>query len=140
MLYKLVDDDELVVVSNEMYKRFIGSTHEKGHFAAKKAKEFICREFSLSHNPCILTNRKRGKQEGLPHPLQKEDVPLFTYHIDSLGPHESTHKDYKHILAIIDSFIYNIISGKCRAFILAHLRRRIDLTPRIKGFEGVLFT
>lgn len=116
VLYKLVGDDELIVVPNEMQKRVISSAHDRGHFAAKKTKELICREFFIPHVedkikkyiecciPCILTDRKRGKQEGLLHPLQKEDVPLFTYHIDFLGPLESTHKDYKHILAVIDSF------------------------------------
>jgi len=29
---------------------------------------------------------------------------LHTYHVDHLGPLESTHKDYKHILAVIDAF------------------------------------
>ncbi|GBM70490.1 Pro-Pol polyprotein [Araneus ventricosus] len=53
---------------------------------------------------CILINQKRGKKEGLLHPLQKEDTPLHTYHIDHLGPLESTNKNYKYILAIIDAF------------------------------------
>lgn len=53
---------------------------------------------------CILVNRKRGKQEGFLHPIRKDDVPLSTYHIDHLGPLESTPKNYKYILAIIDGF------------------------------------
>lgn len=38
------------------------------------------------------------------HPLNKEDIPLYTYHIDHLGSLESTSKSYKHILAVIDSY------------------------------------
>ncbi|GBO30037.1 Pro-Pol polyprotein [Araneus ventricosus] len=53
---------------------------------------------------CILINQKRGKKEGLLHPLQKEDTPLHTYHIDFLGPLQSTNKNYKYVLAIIDAF------------------------------------
>ncbi|BFG06629.1 uncharacterized protein DMAD_13610 [Drosophila madeirensis] len=36
--------------------------------------------------------------------MQKYDVPLQTYHIDFLGPLESTSKNYKHILVVIDAF------------------------------------
>ncbi|GBM63762.1 Pro-Pol polyprotein [Araneus ventricosus] len=52
----------------------------------------------------INSQEKRGKKEGLLHPLQKEDTPLHTYHIDHLGPLESTNKNYKYVLAIIDAF------------------------------------
>ncbi|KAM8701704.1 hypothetical protein ACLKA7_011559 [Drosophila subpalustris] len=116
MLYKLVQDEELIVVPTDMQKQIISRAHDRGHFAAKKTKELICREYYIPNAeekikkyiecciPCILMNRKRGKQEGLLHPLQKDDVPLYTYHIDFLGPLDSTHKDYKHILAVIDSF------------------------------------
>ena len=64
------------------------------------------REDSHIHNciPCIVSNRKRGKMEGELHPLPKKAEPLQTYHIDHLGPLESTSKQYKHIFAIIDSF------------------------------------
>jgi len=36
--------------------------------------------------------------------LHKEDFPLHTYHIDFLGSLDFTSKNYKHILAVIDSF------------------------------------
>lgn len=65
----------------------------------KKIKRFIG-----SCIPCILANQKRGKQEGFLHPLQKDSIPLHTYHIDHLGPLESTNKNYNHILAVIDAF------------------------------------
>lgn len=38
------------------------------------------------------------------HPIQKEEAPLHTYHVDHLGPLESTHKNYKHIFSVIDAF------------------------------------
>lgn len=116
ILYKLVNDVELLVVPKSMQRQIIGKAHDKGHFAAKKTKELICRTYYIPRLeekiqeyiecciPCITSNRKRGKQEGFLHPLQKDDVPLFTYHIDFLGPLESTHKDYKHIFSVIDSF------------------------------------
>ncbi|GFY63546.1 retrovirus-related Pol polyprotein from transposon 297 [Trichonephila inaurata madagascariensis] len=41
---------------------------------------------------------------GFLHPLVKDDIPLNTYHIDHLGPLATSHKNYKFILAVIDSF------------------------------------
>ena len=38
------------------------------------------------------------------HPISKEAEPLHTYHVDHLGPLETTSKQYKHIFAIIDAF------------------------------------
>lgn len=55
--------------------------------------------------PCILGNKKAGKQEGFLNPLIKSDVPLYIYHLNHLGPLDSTNKNYNHILAVIDSFI-----------------------------------
>ncbi|XP_046141945.1 uncharacterized protein LOC123987838 [Osmia bicornis bicornis] len=49
-------------------------------------------------------NKKAGKQEGYLHPLFKGEVPLQTYHLDHLGPLQSTSKKYSYILAVIDSF------------------------------------
>ncbi|GBM35356.1 Retrovirus-related Pol polyprotein from transposon 297 [Araneus ventricosus] len=64
--------------------------------ATKSREDHIC---------CTLISQKRGKKEGLLHPLRKEDTPLHTYHIDHLGPLESTIKNYKYVLAIIDALI-----------------------------------
>lgn len=47
---------------------------------------------------------KARQKEGELHPLHKGETPLHTYHIDFLGPLESTNKSYKHIFAVIDSF------------------------------------
>ncbi|GJQ68691.1 hypothetical protein Trydic_g8481 [Trypoxylus dichotomus] len=43
-------------------------------------------------------------QEGLLNPVLKEGIPLHRYHRDHLGPLKSTNKNYKYILAVIDSF------------------------------------
>ncbi|CAD7013666.1 unnamed protein product [Ceratitis capitata] len=116
ILHKLVDDNELVVVPKSMQREVIRRAHGKGHFAMKKTKELICREFFIPKLEekirahinncvsCIVANRKTGKQEGKLHPLHKEATPLYTYHIDFLGPLESTNKSYKHIFAVVDSF------------------------------------
>ncbi|KAL7726108.1 hypothetical protein ACLKA6_010155 [Drosophila palustris] len=41
MLYKLVQDEELIVVPTDMQKQIISRAHDRGHFAAKKTKESI---------------------------------------------------------------------------------------------------
>jgi len=86
-------------------RQIIAGAHDRGHFAVQKTKEMIYNEYFIQNmtKKCILSNRKRGKQEGWLHPLHKEDFPLHTYHIYFLGALDSTSKNYKHILAVIDS-------------------------------------
>ena len=116
VLYRLVNDLELLVVPKGMQREVIRTIHEKGHFAHKKMKELLRQEYYIRKLDdkiafhisncvqCILSNRKRGKQEGELHPITKHEQPLHTYHIDHLGPLESTSKKYKHIFAVIDAF------------------------------------
>lgn len=35
---------------------------------------------------CLIADRKRGKRDGLLHPLPKDESPLQTLHVDHLGP------------------------------------------------------
>jgi len=35
--------------------------------------------------PCIIAEKKNGRQEGFLNPISKREVPLDTYHIDHLG-------------------------------------------------------
>lgn len=116
LLYKLVDGIDLLVVPNSMENEIIRSIHERGHGSSKKTQDLIKQEcyipqlrskvdkFIANCVRCIIGNRKEGKQEGFLHPLQKPDVPLYTFHMDHLGPLQSTSKRYNHILAVIDSF------------------------------------
>lgn len=66
-----------------------------------KVKQYI-----VSCVPCILTNRKEGKQERHLHPTPKSDVPLYTYHADHLSPLDTTCKNYNDIFVVIDSFTW----------------------------------
>ncbi|GFW36412.1 transposon Tf2-6 polyprotein [Trichonephila clavipes] len=54
--------------------------------------------------PCILANRKSGKRKGFLNPIPKDETPFHTYHVDFIGPLESTIKNYQHILTVIDAF------------------------------------
>ena len=116
ILYKQSNQQDLLVIPDKLQNEIIKNSHENGHFAVKKTEEIIVRDYYIPKLkekiegvirnciPCILSNRKRGKQEGFLHPLTKESEPLHTYHIDHVGPLEGTSKNYKHILVIIDSF------------------------------------
>lgn len=118
VLYKQSDDEtELLVIPRSLEMAVIRKFHEdEGHFSIKKTEALVKKNYFIKKLPekikkvidncvpCILANRKRGKQEGFLHPLKKDSSPLQTLHIDHLGPLESTNKNYKHILAVIDSF------------------------------------
>jgi len=116
IIYKQSQGSELIMVPNSMQHEIIRRAHEKRHFTIKRIEEEVKREFFIPNLhtkiekcimncvKCILINKKSGKQEGYLHSLVKGDIPLHTYHMDHLGPLESTHKNYKHILAIVDAF------------------------------------
>ncbi|GFY74414.1 transposon Tf2-6 polyprotein [Trichonephila inaurata madagascariensis] len=90
--------------------------HEKGHFSVAKTEEVVKQEFFIPNLnklaqqliancvPCILANRKSGKREGFLNPIPKDETPLYTYHVDFIGPLESTDKNYQHILTVIEAF------------------------------------
>ena len=116
ILYKQGEHQDLLVIPDEMQNEIIRIIHEDGHFAVKKTEDVITRDYYIPRMnekiegvirdcvPCILSSRKQGKKEGFLHPLTKECEPLHTYHVDHLGPLDTTNKNYKHILVVIDSF------------------------------------
>lgn len=116
ILFKFVDGREILVVPKTMHQEIIRIAHEKGHYAAKRTEEDVKQEYHIPDLTnkvkrviancvkCLVVNRKRGKKEGYLHPLFKESEPLHTYHMDHVGPLDSTHKDYNHILVVIDAF------------------------------------
>ncbi|GFV87085.1 hypothetical protein TNCV_5113031 [Trichonephila clavipes] len=99
-----------------MQTELIKLAHEKRHFSSAKTEEIVKREFFIPNLgkqvqdviincvSCILANKKSGEKEGFLNPIPKEDVPLSTYHVASIGPLPSTNKRYQHILTIIDAF------------------------------------
>ena len=52
----------------------------------------------------IITNKKLGKQEVYLCCIEKGGQPLYTVHVDHLGPMDSTSKHYKYIFAVVDGF------------------------------------
>lgn len=116
ILFKFSDGRETLVVPRSMQHEVVRSAHEEGHYAAQRTEEKLKQDYYIPDMKkviekvirncvkCMLVNRKMGKQEGLLHPLFKESSPLHTYHVDHIGPLESTHKGYKHIFAVVDSF------------------------------------
>lgn len=115
ILYKN-PDKELIVIPSAMEKEIIELTHRQGHFAAKKTVDLLEKNFYIpdAHSkvdkiirncvPCIVSEAKRGRKEGFLCPIDKSDKPLVVYHLDHVGPMEVTHKQYNHILVVVDGF------------------------------------
>lgn len=105
----------VLVIPKGLQNEIIRHAHEPGHFSVKKTEDLISKDYYIHklHKkvedyisacvPCILGNRKEGKQEGLLNPIPKI-APLDTYHLDHCGPFESTNKNYKYIFLVMDSF------------------------------------
>lgn len=116
ILFKDDTGQLLLVVPKNMETEVIRLCHEQGHFATKKTEDLIRRQFFMSKLadkikmvisnciPCILSERKKGKQDGLLNPIPKGDTSLMTYFIDHLGHLAPTRKQYKYILSVIDGY------------------------------------
>ena len=116
VLFKFSNGDYILVVPKAMENTLIRQVHEKGHCNARKVETIIKQEYYIEKLakkvknvienciPCILSNRKSGKQEGFLNPIEKIDVPLHTYHVDHLGPLPATSKNYKYLFVVIDAF------------------------------------
>lgn len=90
VLYKCVNGNDVLVVPEEMQIGIIRAAHEKGHFAVKRTEENLSNQFYIPQIrqkiekcisncvPCILINRKRGKQDGLFCILYKRKKHLYT--------------------------------------------------------------
>lgn len=116
VLYKIVNDQEVLVVPEILQVEVVKKSHSLGHFSIAKTEELVKRDYyfpnmkkcieNVVHSciECILVNKKRGKGEGFLNPISKENVPLSTYHIDFIGPMPTTNKNYNHIFSVIDGF------------------------------------
>ncbi|GFU46984.1 transposon Ty3-I Gag-Pol polyprotein [Trichonephila clavipes] len=113
LLYKTVNGTDLVVVPDEMQANIIKTAHEHGHYAVLRTQDLVSKDFYIprlkdkvekciqNYVACILTKRKRGKQDGMINRIEKNDFPLHTFHLDHLS---TTSKKYKHVFAVIDAF------------------------------------
>ncbi|UYV83871.1 hypothetical protein LAZ67_X000477 [Cordylochernes scorpioides] len=93
-----VEGDRTLVIPKGMEMEIIKLAHEEEHFDVQKNFEMLKKEYFITDLkskikkyiqnciPCILSNKKYGKQEGMLHPISKGDTPLDTYHIDHFGP------------------------------------------------------
>lgn len=116
LLCRYADSAYQIVVPKKMEMNIIVRAHKQGHFKQKKLEPIISKKFFIPDLAkkinevvencveCILCDRKEGKKEGFLHPIDKEPLPLSTFHVDHLGPMPSTNKNYVHFLAIIDAF------------------------------------
>jgi len=116
VLFKIIDDEERMVVPRSMHLQIIRHILDRGHLSAIKTERLVAKRYWIQglkakvervvHScvPCILAERKHSKKEGLLHPIEKGEAPLDIFHLDHLGPLPSTRKQYRHVLVIIDAF------------------------------------
>lgn len=117
ILYRFSNGRYLLVVPDLIASNIIRHVHEtNGHFRSDKLETIIKREYDIRYLnekiknvvdncvACLIADRKRGKIDGLLHPIPKDDQPLQTIHADHLGPMTKTDKMYEYVFAIIDSF------------------------------------
>ncbi|GFU39324.1 transposon Tf2-9 polyprotein [Trichonephila clavipes] len=159
VLYKIENDNDVLVVPQQMQTEIVKNIHSKGHLGINKTESMLKQSFyfpivrkcveNVINNciECILVNKKRGKGEGLLNPIPKENIPLSTYHIDFLGPLPSTNKNYNHILSIIDAFtkfvwLYPVNSTSSRDALEKLKQQEITFgnPHRIITDKGIAFT
>lgn len=116
ILFKYHEGYEILVVPKSMEEEVIKIAHENGHFGMKKMEQQIRQRYYIKALKekmqkciktcvaCILADNKQGKGEGYLHPIEKEETPLQTYHIDHVGPMVATCKMYRYIFIVVDSF------------------------------------
>jgi len=108
---------ELIVVPTLMEEEIIRMAHKQGHFSVKKKtqeaaeKTFYIQNLSKkvirvvrSCVECTFSEGKAGKKEVFLTPINKDENPLETYHVDHIGLIEQTSKNYIYILVVIDAF------------------------------------
>ncbi|GFT66654.1 transposon Ty3-I Gag-Pol polyprotein [Trichonephila clavipes] len=91
LLCKTVNVTDLLVVPDEMQANIIKTAHERGHFATLRTQDLVSKDFYIPRLrdkvekciqncvTCILTNRKRGKQDGTLNPIEKQTIYLSTH-------------------------------------------------------------
>ena len=111
-----------------MQSQIVKRIHENGHFSVGKNESLLNREYWFANMrgkiekvlrnclSCILAEKKRGKQDGWLHPINKGSIPLDVSHVDHLGPLPSTKKKYQHIFVVVDhslnSFGYTLLGQR----------------------------
>lgn len=140
ILYKEINNNVRVIVPRAMQMQIIRKAHEQGHFGVGKTEALVRGDYWIpnlhpkvekvvrNYVACILAERKHGKSECLLNPIEKSSVPLDTFHVDYLGPLQSTKKSYIHVFVVVDAFskftwLYATKSTSA-AEAIEHLRRQ----------------
>ncbi|GFV65971.1 transposon Tf2-9 polyprotein [Trichonephila clavipes] len=90
VLYKIENDNDVLVVPQQMQTEIVKNIHFKGHLGINKTESMVKQSFyfpnvgkcveNVINNciECIFVNKKRGKGEGLLNPIPKENITLST--------------------------------------------------------------
>jgi len=135
----------MIISNSEVHARRNHTHTKRVTFTVKRTEESLKQEFYIPNIRskikkcitnclrCILINKKAGKKEGFLHLLIKEDMPLHTYHIDHLGPLETTNKNFKHILAVINFFMKFVWLYPVKSTTSKEVTEKLELQKTVFG-------
>jgi len=130
----------------------------RGHFSVAKTEALLSKEYWIPYVrdkiqkiirncvPCILAEKKQGKQKGFLNPIAKGEVPLDIYYINHLRPLPCIKKRYNYIFLIVDAFsklIWLYATRTNTAKVLNILRKQSIIfgnPRRIISDQGTAFT
>jgi transposase InsO family protein len=116
VLFKKIDGDLRFVVPVSLRTQVVRQAHERGHFKVAKTEALLSQDYWMPNVrdgiqkvirnciPCILAERKQGRQERFLSTISKGEVRLDTYHINHLGPLPLTIQSYNYVLIVVDAF------------------------------------
>lgn len=145
LLCKYANSSYLIVVPREMEMSIIMKAHRLGHFKRSKLEAIITKEFFIPGLPnkidavvrncieCILCDRKEGKKEGFLHSINKEPLPLDTFHLDHLGPLPTANRSFVYILAIVDAFTKFVWLFPTRSVTAEETLKKLKIVTNIFG-------
>ncbi|GFW21817.1 hypothetical protein TNCV_1235421 [Trichonephila clavipes] len=154
ILYKFIDGAEVLVIPDEMQHHFIKNAHDKGHFSVKRTLEHIKNKYFIPQlqskiekyisncETCILKNKilVNRKDFSIKDFFVKDDVPLNKYHIDHSGPLATSSKNYKYILAVIDSFTKFVWLYPTKTTSTSEVIKKLDIQKTTFGNPRFLIT
>lgn len=145
VIYKFRDGHYLLKIPRAMTNEILARIHGDTHISRKRMEITAKQQYDIPDLTkrvdrfvsncvtCILATKKKGKKDGWLQSIEKADIPMDTYHVDHIGPLESTAKSYKHIFAVIDAFTKFIWLYPVKSTEIAEAIQKLNLQRDIFG-------
>ncbi|GFU84380.1 hypothetical protein TNCV_1252731 [Trichonephila clavipes] len=127
-------------VSEAESAKKIGAQHEQQEVRSPRLGWRPAKIGNIFRDSDQLTSLLGCGVKGFLHPLVKDDIPLNTYHIDHLGPLTTSSKNYKFILAVIDSFTKFVWLYSTKTTSTSEVLKKLDIQKTTFGNPRFLIT